>query len=46
VATLGSKSSLKKVTRKAIMEVNVPEACGTITDPSAPMALRLQGNLL
>lgn len=46
VATLGSKSSLKKITRKAIMEVNVPDACGTITDPSAPLALRLQGNLL
>ena len=28
------------------MDVDVPNACGTITDPSAPMALRLQGNLL
>lgn len=28
------------------MEVDVPNACGTITDPAAPMALRLQGNLL
>lgn len=28
------------------MDVNVPNACGTITDPVAPMALRLQGNLL
>jgi len=46
VATLGSKALLKKITRKAIMEVNVPDACGTITAPSAPMALRLQGNLL
>jgi N terminus of Rad21 / Rec8 like protein len=46
VATLGSKSALKKVTRKAILDVDVPKACGTIQDPSAPMALRLQGNLL
>jgi hypothetical protein len=46
VATLGSKSTLKKVTRKAILDVDVPKACGTIQDPSAPMALRLQGNLL
>jgi meiotic recombination protein REC8, fungi type len=46
VATLGSKSALRKVTRKAILDVDVPKACGTIQDPSAPMALRLQGNLL
>jgi hypothetical protein len=46
IATLGSKSALKKVTRKAILDVDVPKACGTIQDPSAPMALRLQGNLL
>jgi len=46
VATLGSKSTLKKVTRKAILDVNVPKACDVIVDPAAPMALRLQGNLL
>ncbi|KAF2708214.1 hypothetical protein K504DRAFT_482667 [Pleomassaria siparia CBS 279.74] len=46
VATLGSKSNLKKVNRKAILNVNVPKACETIVNPAAPMALRLQGNLL
>ncbi|KAF2798527.1 hypothetical protein K505DRAFT_405148 [Melanomma pulvis-pyrius CBS 109.77] len=46
VATLGSKSNLKKVNRKAILNVDVPKACQTIVDPGAPMALRLQGNLL
>ncbi|PSN63799.1 hypothetical protein BS50DRAFT_647578 [Corynespora cassiicola Philippines] len=46
VATLGSRSSLRKINRKAIQDVNVPKACQTITDPVAPMALRLQGNLL
>ncbi|KAF1989141.1 hypothetical protein K402DRAFT_418955 [Aulographum hederae CBS 113979] len=48
VATLGSKSGLKKakVNRKAILEVNVPKACETIITPEAPMALRLQSNLL
>lgn len=46
VATLGSKSAMKKVTRKAILEVNVPKACKTIIAPEAPLALRLQGNLL
>jgi hypothetical protein len=46
VATLGSKSSLKKVTRKAINDVDVPKVVQTIVSPDAPMALRLQGNLL
>ncbi|KAL8949608.1 MAG: hypothetical protein Q9222_004293 [Ikaeria aurantiellina] len=46
VATLGSKSNLRKVNRKAILEVNVPKTCGVIINPEAPMALRLQGNLL
>lgn len=46
VATLGSKSSLKKVTRKAILDVDVQKACDTIVAPEAPMALRLQSNLL
>ncbi|KAK4998596.1 R8 protein [Elasticomyces elasticus] len=46
VATLGSKSTLKKVNRKAIIDVDVPKACETILTPEAPMALRLQSNLL
>ncbi|KAI9817479.1 MAG: hypothetical protein M1827_001089 [Pycnora praestabilis] len=46
VATLGSKSNLKKVNRKAILDVDVPKACQTILTPEAPMALRLQSNLL
>ena len=46
MATLGSKSNLKKVTRKAILDVDVPKACIKIIDPAAPLALRLQGSLL
>ena len=46
VATLGSKSNLKKINRKAILDVDVPKACETILAPEAPMALRLQSNLL
>lgn len=46
VATLGAKSTLKKVNRKAILEVDVSKACETIIAPGAPMALRLQSNLL
>lgn len=46
VATLGSKSNLKKVSRKAILDVDVIRTCDTIIEPAAPMALRLSGNLL
>lgn len=46
VATLGSKSNLKKVSRKAILDVDVAKACDTIIEPGAPMALRLSSNLL
>ncbi|KAE8378431.1 Rec8 like protein-domain-containing protein [Aspergillus bertholletiae] len=46
IATLGSKSISKKLSRKAILDVDVPRACHVIMDPEAPMALRLQGNLL
>ncbi|KAJ4416642.1 R8 protein [Gnomoniopsis sp. IMI 355080] len=47
VANLGHKATSRKVTRKAIEEVNVPQACDTIEKPpGAPIALRLQGSLL
>lgn len=43
---MGAKSTTKKVTRKAILDVDVRKACETIMEPEAPMALRLQSNLL
>jgi hypothetical protein len=46
VATLGSKSALKKVSRRAILDVDVTKACESIIEPGVPMALRLQSNLL
>ncbi|KAI2639315.1 Rec8 like protein-domain-containing protein [Xylaria nigripes] len=46
VATIGNKSSTRKVTRKAIQDVDIQRACGKILEPGAPIALRLQGNLL
>jgi meiotic recombination protein REC8, fungi type len=46
VATLGAKSNLKKITRRAILDVDVLKACKTITEPEVPLALRLQGSLL
>ncbi|KAH6887963.1 Rec8 like protein-domain-containing protein [Thelonectria olida] len=44
-ATVG-KTNHRQLTRKAIQKVDVPQACKTIIDPGAPLALRLQGNLL
>ncbi|KAI0454025.1 Rec8 like protein-domain-containing protein [Xylaria acuta] len=46
VATIGNKSGTRKVNRKAIQQVDVQKACGKILEPGAPIALRLQGNLL
>ncbi|KAK0655817.1 Rec8 like protein-domain-containing protein [Cercophora newfieldiana] len=46
VSTIGLKTTNRKITRKAIQEVDVQGACGTILKPGAPIALRLQGNLL
>ncbi|KAI1311204.1 Rec8 like protein-domain-containing protein [Xylaria venustula] len=46
VATTSNASSTRRVTRKAIQEVDVQRACGKILEPGAPIALRLQGNLL
>ncbi|KOS20716.1 Meiotic recombination protein rec8 [Escovopsis weberi] len=45
VATVG-KENQRRLTKRAIQEVNVPKACEKILDPGAPLALRLQGNLL
>ncbi|KAI4910896.1 hypothetical protein J4E90_007153 [Alternaria incomplexa] len=36
----------KRIGRKQIFDVDVQKACQTIVDPVAPMALRLQGNLM
>ncbi|KAJ2955699.1 hypothetical protein NQ176_g11382 [Zarea fungicola] len=46
VATVGKGSHQKRVNKRAIQDVNVPRACEKILDPGAPLALRLQGNLL
>ncbi|KAG5936245.1 hypothetical protein E4U53_000259 [Claviceps sorghi] len=40
------ESSQRRLNRKTIQGVNVPKACQKIIDPGAPLALRLQGNLL
>lgn len=47
IANLGHNTTSRKVNRKTIENVDVPRACNTIEKPpGAPIALRLQGNLL
>ncbi|KAK3330544.1 Rec8 like protein-domain-containing protein [Apodospora peruviana] len=46
VSTIGLRSTNRKISRKAIQDVNVRKACETILQPGAPIALRLQGSLL
>ncbi|CCJ31417.1 unnamed protein product [Pneumocystis jirovecii] len=40
-ATLGSKSSLKRLQKREILSVNVPKACEYLSEPPEPLALRL-----
>ncbi|KAJ2906033.1 putative sister chromatid cohesion protein [Zalerion maritima] len=42
----GTTKLLRKITRKDIQGVKVPQACRVIIHPKAPLALRLQGHLL
>ncbi|KAI1851854.1 hypothetical protein JX266_002707 [Neoarthrinium moseri] len=46
VATIGNKPGARRVGKKAIQGVDVQRACRKIIEPGAPIALRLQGNLL
>ncbi|KAK3363365.1 putative sister chromatid cohesion protein [Lasiosphaeria hispida] len=46
VSTIGIRTTNRKISRKAIQEVDVQKACETILQPGAPIALRLQGSLL
>ncbi|KAL4995539.1 Rec8 like protein-domain-containing protein [Aspergillus recurvatus] len=46
IATLGARSISRRLNRQTIQNVDVPKACNVIIDPAAPMALRLQSNLL
>lgn len=44
MATLGPKN--KRITRKAITNLEIPHTCELIGQPAEPMALRLSGHLL
>ncbi|CAG8695998.1 24008_t:CDS:10 [Cetraspora pellucida] len=45
-ATLGSRSSLKKLSKKEVNSVNLIKACEYVTSPPEPLALRLTSNLM
>ncbi|KAJ1548447.1 hypothetical protein HK096_001909 [Nowakowskiella sp. JEL0078] len=45
-ATLGTRASYKKLSKKEVNSVNLIKACDYITAPPEPLALRLTSNLL
>lgn len=45
-ATLGSKSTLKKLTKKSVLTADISLLCKQIGQPAEPLALRLSSNLL
>ncbi|KAL5519112.1 REC8 [Sanghuangporus vaninii] len=45
-ATLGSKSSFKKLPRRSIQTADISQLCDLICHPSEPLALRLSSNLM
>jgi meiotic recombination protein REC8 len=46
VATIGRRGVARVISRKAVQDVQINKACEKIIDPGAPLALRLQSNLL
>ncbi|GES81316.1 meiotic cohesin complex subunit Rec8 [Rhizophagus clarus] len=45
-ATLGSRSSFRKLSKKEVNSVNLVRACEYVTTPPEPLALRLTSNLM
>ncbi|KAG8824852.1 hypothetical protein FRC19_000963 [Serendipita sp. 401] len=45
-ATLGSKSTLKRLTKKSVLTADISHLCNMIAQPSEPLALRLSSNLM
>ncbi|KAG0644609.1 Rec8 like protein-domain-containing protein [Tuber brumale] len=45
-ATVGTQNVHRKISRKDIMAVQIPEACQSFIEPDVPLALRFQSNLL
>jgi hypothetical protein len=45
-ATLGSKSSFKKLPKRSILTADITQLCDLIAEPAEPLALRLSSNLM
>jgi len=45
-ATLGAKSTFRKLPRRDVMGADIAQLCGLITEPAEPLALRLSSNLM
>ncbi|KAJ7125591.1 Rec8 like protein-domain-containing protein [Mycena crocata] len=45
-ATLGSKSTFKKLPKRSILTADISQLCDLIATPSEPLALRLSSNLM
>lgn len=45
-ATLGSKSSFKKLSRRSVITADISQLCELIAEPPEPLALRLSSNLM
>lgn len=46
LSTLGNKTHYKKISKREIQSVSIPQTCDVIKNPPRPMALRLTSNLL
>ncbi|KAI0639429.1 Rec8 like protein-domain-containing protein [Trametes polyzona] len=45
-ATLGAKSSFKKLPKRSVLTADISQLCGLIAEPAEPLALRLSSNLM
>ena len=45
-ATLGAKSSFKKLPKRSVLTADISQLCGLIAEPPEPLALRLSSNLM
>lgn len=45
-ATLGARSSFKRLPKRDVMSADIIQLCGLITEPAEPLALRLSSNLM
>ncbi|KAI8995657.1 Rec8 like protein-domain-containing protein [Trametes punicea] len=45
-ATLGPKSSFKKLPKRSVLMADISQLCGLIVEPAEPLALRLSSNLM